>query len=70
MSARKKAGPKPFRYTPPPKIRPLDPRKPLAPYRVPALKAFDRCMPGQGQFDFSSDDPDAIIYPEDGGTAA
>jgi hypothetical protein len=32
---------------------------------VPPLKAFDPCMPGQGQFDFSSDDPDAIVYPED-----
>jgi hypothetical protein len=53
------------RLTTPPKIRPLDPGKPLAPYRVPELKAFDRCLPGQGQFDFSSDDPDAIVYPED-----
>ena len=55
---------KPFRYTPP-KIRPLDPNKPLAPYRVPHLKAFDACMPGQGQLDFSSDDPDTVVYPED-----
>jgi hypothetical protein len=49
----------------PPKIRPLAPGRPLAPPRVPALKAFDPRMPGQGQFDFSSDDPDAIVYPED-----
>ena len=37
----------PNKLRPAQKIRPLDPDKPLAPYRVPALKQFDRDMPGQ-----------------------
>jgi hypothetical protein len=64
MSNARKPKPR-WKLADPPKIRPLDPGKPLMPYRVPPLKAFDRCMPGQGQFDFGSDDPDAIVYPED-----
>ena len=70
MTKRKKTGPEPNRLTTPPKFRPLNPGKPLAPYRVPALKAFGRHIPGQGAFDFSSDDPDAVIYPDDGAVAS
>jgi hypothetical protein len=45
-----------------PRIRPLDPDKPLAPYRPPSLPAgkFDH-VPGQQMLDFSSDDPNALI---------
>ena len=54
----------PYKLYPVEKVRPLDPAKPLAPFRVPALKAFDRQMPGQGMLGFSQDGP-AIVYPED-----
>jgi hypothetical protein len=52
MSTRKSTRPKfktarANRLTTAPKIRPLDPDKPLAASRVPALKAFDRKMPRQ-----------------------
>jgi hypothetical protein len=52
-----------WKLTYPPEIRPLAPGRPLAPYRVPPLKAFDRCMPGQGQLDFGSDGEITVIYP-------
>jgi hypothetical protein len=47
------------------KFKPIDPGERLAPYQVPALKAFDRHLPGQGAFDFDSDDPGAVVYDED-----
>ena len=56
------AGPNVLRTAP--KIRPLDPGKPLAPYRVPELKAFDRHIPGQGAFSLDPDDPFATVYPD------
>jgi hypothetical protein len=54
----------PNKLYPPEKFKPLDPDKPLAPYRVPALKAFDRQMPGQGVLDFDQDGP-AVTWPDD-----
>ena len=51
--SRKRSQPKPakpgqpLKLYPPERIRPLDPDKPLAPTKVPPLKAFDRDMPGQ-----------------------
>ena len=45
---------------PPVKIRPLDPDKPLMPTRSPALKAFDKNMPGQ----LTLDQMGAIELPE------
>jgi hypothetical protein len=45
-------------------FKPLDPAKPLAPYHVPALKAFDRDMPGQGRLDFSQDGP-VVVYDDE-----
>jgi hypothetical protein len=57
--------PRANKYTPPPKIRPLPAGKPLAPYRAPALKAFDRHLPGQGMLDLDADGEFAVVYPED-----
>jgi hypothetical protein len=42
-------------------FKPLDPDKPLAPYRVPPLKPFDRHMPGQ----LTLEDVGVIRVPED-----
>ena len=53
------------RLSPVERFKPLDPDKPLAPYRVPSLKAFDRELPGQGRFDFSPPDPEAVTYADD-----
>jgi hypothetical protein len=74
MSARKlrKSQPKgakpgePYKLYPAERFKPLDPDKPLAPYRVPALKPFDRDMPGQGMLDFTQDGP-VVVYPDDDG---
>jgi hypothetical protein len=61
---RKSRTPPRVRLKAPEKFKPLDPSKPLAPHSVPALKQFDRKMPGQGILDFSKDGP-VIVYPED-----
>ena len=53
-----------YRLLPLETFKPLDPDKPLAPYRVPPLKAFDRQMTGQGVLDFSQDGP-VVTWPED-----
>jgi hypothetical protein len=45
-------------------FKPLDPDKPLAPYRVPPLKRYDRDMPGQGRLDFSQDGP-VVVYDDE-----
>ena len=42
-------------------FKPLDPDKPLAPYRPAKLKAFDKDMPGQ----LTLDDMGAIELPEE-----
>jgi hypothetical protein len=70
VSRRPRAEPKqyaggPRKLYPLERYRPLDPGKPLALYRVPPLKAFDRDLPGQLRFDFSSPDPGAVTYAED-----
>jgi hypothetical protein len=45
-----------------PKVRPLDPDKPMAPYRVPPPPAGKfRHIPGQLAMDLFSDDPDALV---------
>jgi hypothetical protein len=50
------------RLAPRPKIKPLDPDKPLAPYSVPSpLPGKFQAVPGQAAMVFSSDDPDAVI---------
>ena len=54
----------PLKLYPVEKIKPLDPDKPLAPYRAPPLKQFDRQMPGQGVLDFTQDGPVAT-WPDD-----
>jgi len=69
--ARKRSQPKaakpgqPHKVYPPEKIRPLDPAKPLASFRAPALKAFDRQMPGQGMLDLGSEGEFRVTYPDD-----
>jgi hypothetical protein len=70
MTSRKKGPQKPWRLKAAPKIKPLDPDVPLAPYRVPAPPRgkFEH-VPGQQMIDFSSDDPDALIDPEAEGAA-
>jgi len=54
-----------MKLTTAPNIRPLDPDKPLAPYRVPPLPAgkFGH-VPGQQVLDFDSDDPNALTDTE------
>jgi hypothetical protein len=53
------------RLTPLPKIKPLDPDKPLAPYSVPSPPPGKfQAVPGQAAMDFGSDDPDALIEAE------
>jgi hypothetical protein len=50
------------RLNPLPKVKPLDPGKPLAPYSVPSPppgKFTD--IPGQAALDFNRDDPDTLI---------
>lgn len=49
------------RLTTPPKIRPLDPKKRLAPYHVPELPGGKfKDVPGQAAMDFSRDEWDAL----------
>jgi hypothetical protein len=51
-----------YRLTPRPKIKPLDPSKPLAPRSVPSpLPSKFKSITGQAAMDFDSDDPDALI---------
>jgi hypothetical protein len=70
MSRRPRSQPKPatpgeaLKLYPLETFKPLDPSRPLAPYRVPALKAFDRRMPGQGMLDFTKDGPE-VVYLDD-----
>jgi hypothetical protein len=64
MTKAQKRPQKPNRLKTPPKIRPLDPDVPLAPYRVPAPPRgkFEH-VPGQQMIDFDSDDPNALTDP-------
>jgi hypothetical protein len=56
--------PAPKRLTTPPKIRPLDPNRRLAPYRVPEIPVGKfKDTPGQMAMDFDSDDPGALMKP-------
>jgi hypothetical protein len=49
------------RLTPRPKIKPLDPGKPLAPHSVPSPPPGKfQAVPGQAAMDFGSENPDAL----------
>ena len=52
------------RLASPAKIKPLDPGRRLAPYRVPDIPAGKFTdIPGQWALDLDSDDPDALVDP-------